>query len=326
MEIKEIDFENKENVHDILKIWDDNIGVLYPLDEKLLVQNYGSDKQRKRILGAYDGEELIGFVIYKQWTSISGVLKPNHEIGYINSVIVDIEHRNSGVGTALLDAAENDLLGRGVKLIHAGSDTNHFFPGIPYEFVNAQKLFSKRGYEMEETFYDLICDISKIEFEKLPSMNINSSQEYKVKMLEENEKEEFFSFFKKNFHGRWYQEMKDFFEIGMQNRDIVILKDNEKVIGFSHIYDNKSKFIGPSIYWRKLLLDNYGGLGPIGIDEDYRKKGLGLLILYRSLEILKKRNVKNMVIDWTDNDILNFYGMFNFLPWKEYRKATKRIK
>ena len=117
----------------------------------------------------------------------------------------------------------------------------------------------------------------------------------------------------------------EFFQIGMENRDIVVLKQGDNIIGFAHIYDNKSKFIGPPIYWKNILGDNYGGLGPIGVDKDYRECGLGLLTLYRSLEILKSRSVKKMVIDWTDKDIIHFYGKFNFMPWKKYTKATKII-
>lgn len=322
MKFREMDLNDTQ---ELVKLWNNNIGAVYPLDSKLFVQNYGNDKQNKKILGTFNGDNLAGFIIYKQWSSPSGVLEPNNHTGYINSIIVDISCRNSGIASALLNSAEKDLIERGVNLIHAGSDTNHFFPGIPYECMKAQEFFSKKGYEIGETSYDLICDISKVDFKKLPDMNLNCDKKYKTEILKKECRDDLFRFFKKNFSGRWYQEMMDFFKIGMEDRDIVVLKDENKIIGFAHIYDNKSKFIGPSIYWRKLLSDDYGGLGPIGIDEDYRKCGLGLLILYRSLEILKQRDVKNMVIDWTDKDILDFYGKFNFIPWKQYRKATKRI-
>lgn len=322
MKFEEMSLKDKEK---ILKLWNDNIGTVYPLDSKLFVQNFGSDKQNKKILGAFDGEKLAGFIIYKQWTSQSGTLKADKSIGYVNSIIVDVNYRNTGVGSELLDYAEKELIGEGVKLIHAGRDTNHFFPGIPYECVKARRFFVKKGYSLAETFYDLICNISKVDFEKLPNMKINNDKKYKIEILKNEDRENLFEFFQKCFYGRWYQEMMDFFEIGMEDRDIVVLKDENRIIGFAHIYDNKSKFIGPPIYWRKLLCSNYGGLGPIGIDADYRKRGLGLLILYKALEILKNRKVENMVIDWTDKDIQDFYGMFNFMPWKQYISAEKRI-
>lgn len=314
-----MEFKKIRDLESIVELWNRNIGAVYPIDLKLLKQNYESDKQNKNIMGAFENETLIGFVIYKQWTYKSGNLKPNHEIGYINSIIVDINYRNHGVGTKLLDIAEGNLIGLGVKTIRLGSDTYHFFPGIPLECLCSKQFFLKRNYKIEDSFYDLICDISKIKLEN------TYEKKYKVETLKFQDRKGLMQFLHKSFPGRWYEEFEEFFQIGMEDRDVVVLKDKDAVIGFAHIYDNKSKFIGPSIYWRQLLGENYGGLGPIGIDKDYRKLGLGVLILHKSLQILKERHVDKMVIDWTDTDILDFYGKFNFMLWKEYKKATKKV-
>lgn len=319
-----MEFKKVCDLEAIVELWNRNIGVVYPMDLKLFKQNYENDRQDKNIIGAFEDEALIGFVIYKQWTYKSGSLKPNHEIGYINSIIVDINYRKQGIGTRLLDIAEKNLIHLGGKTIRLGSDTYHFFPGIPLECLCSRQFFLKRGYKIEDSFYDLICDISKVKFENIYGKKYNFER-YKVGTLKLNDREGLMQFLCKNFSGRWYEEFEEFFQIGMEDRDVVVLKNEDKVIGFAHIYDNKSKFIGPSIYWRQLLDKNYGGLGPVGIDKDYRKCGLGTFILLKSLEILKERHVNKMVIDWTDTDILDFYGKFNFIPWKEYKKAFKEV-
>nr|5KF1_A Chain A, Predicted acetyltransferase [Clostridium acetobutylicum ATCC 824]5KF1_B Chain B, Predicted acetyltransferase [Clostridium acetobutylicum ATCC 824]5KF2_A Chain A, Predicted acetyltransferase [Clostridium acetobutylicum ATCC 824]5KF8_A Chain A, Predicted acetyltransferase [Clostridium acetobutylicum ATCC 824]5KF9_A Chain A, Predicted acetyltransferase [Clostridium acetobutylicum ATCC 824]5KGJ_A Chain A, Predicted acetyltransferase [Clostridium acetobutylicum ATCC 824]5KGP_A Chain A, len=316
MEIKETyDFSS------IVDLWNKNIGTVYPMNLELFKQNYINDRQRKKIMGAFNGEILIGFVIYKQWTYKSGSLKPNHKIGYINSIIVDINFRHQGIGTKLLDAAEEELINSGVKILRCGSDTYHFFPGIPLECLPSEEFFLVRGYKMQDYFYDLIGDVSKVDFKK-PSIKDG----FKVNVMKPEDRKGLFEFLEKSFSGRWLEEFIEFFQVGMKERDIVLIKYKTSVIGFSHIYDNKSSFIGPPIYWKALLGHNYGGLGPIGIDKTYRKQGLGRLLLYESLQILKKREVKKMVIDWTEKDIINFYGRFNFMPWKAYRKATKEVK
>ncbi|URZ09730.1 GNAT family N-acetyltransferase [Clostridium felsineum] len=316
MEFREID-----NIEEIVELWNRNLGVAYPMELKLFKQNYYSDPQKKKIIGALDDEKLVGFVIYKQWTHKSGELEANTEIGYINSIIVDINYRNHGIGTKLMDMAEKKLIENGVKLIRLGSDTYHFFPGVPLECLTSENFFSSRNFEINESFYDLIGDISKLDL-KRPLLKGN----FQVGIMNHEDKEELFNFLKRSFSGRWYEEFMEFFNIGMEERDIVIVKNSDEVIGFAHIYDNKSNFIGPSIYWSSLLSENYGGLGPIGIDKAYRNRGLGMFLLYKSLEILKKRKVEKMVIDWTERDIINFYGKFNFMPWKEYKKAFKEVK
>lgn len=320
MEYRELSIDD---IKPVVELWNDNIGALYPMDVRFFKQNFENDRQYKKILGAMEGGKLAGLIIYKQWTAISGVIQPNTTIGYINSLIVDMKYRHSGVGTKLLELAERELESRGVKKIYIGSDTFHFFPGIPSEFIILEKFLTNKGYEMGELFYDVICDISRVELEKLPNMKLNEDERYKVVTFNYKDKEDLLGFFRRCFSGRWYQEIIDYFDMGVRERDIVVLKDNNKIIGFARIYDKDSTVIGPGIYWRGLLGDNYGGLGPIGIDADYRKQGLGLTILYKSLEILKSREVEKMVIDW--NEILDFYGMFNFMPWKVYKRAFKKL-
>lgn len=315
-----MEFEKVHDLRNVVKLWSRNMEAIYPMDLKLFQQNYENDKQSKNILGVFENEILIGFIIYKQWSYKSGKLNPNDEIGYINSIIVDINYRNRGIGTKLLDMAERDLINSGVKIIRLGSDTYHFFPGIPLECLVSEEFFKKRNYKIEDSFYDLICDISKIKFKVLSDFG-----GYKVNILKFDDRKSLMALLEKNFSGRWYEEFMEFFDIGMEDRDVVVLKDKNTVIGFAHIYDNKSKFIGPSIYWRGLLGGNYGGLGPIGVDKDYRKRGLGMLILCKSVEILQKRHVNKMVIDWVDRDLFDFYGKFNFMPWKQYKKASKEV-
>ena len=183
----------------IVGLWNKNIGEVYPLDYKLFIQNYQNDRQNKKIMGAFQGEMLVGFIIYKQWNYKSGLLKPNHEIGYINSIVVDMKYKNCGIGTELIEMAEMDLKNSGVKIIHAGGDTYHFFPGIPSQCLIAEKFFSKRNYLIEESFYDLLCDISKVNIENLPGIKLNASSKYKTEILNSNDKKELYRFLEKNF-------------------------------------------------------------------------------------------------------------------------------
>ncbi|OPJ60778.1 GNAT family N-acetyltransferase [Clostridium oryzae] len=323
MEFKEISFNDEKVINEGMRLWNDNLGAVYPMDYKLFSQNLRGDRQNKKMVGVFDEGKLIAFIVYKQSIYKSGLLEPDRQVGYINSIIVDMHYRKQGIAKKLLSEAEKDLKAAGVKNIHVAGDTYHFFPGIPSECIFAEEFFNSMGYKIEGESYDLIADISKVDFSRLPGISLNRDSRYAVKLLDINEKAELYSFFERCFPGRWYEEFLEFFEMGMEDRDVVVMKDGDKIIGFAHIYDNKSKFIGAPVYWRQSLGSNYGGLGPIGIDEAYRKCGLGLLILYKALEILKQRNVENMVIDWTSRQIINYYGKFNFMPWRKYKHATK---
>lgn len=311
----------KEEMENVLTLWNENIGVMFPLDKRLLKQNAFNKYYKNVIYGAYFQNKLIGMICYKK-------TKDRLSIGYISFLIVDVAFQRNGIGSKLVAKAEESLQENRVRLIHLGSDPYHFFPGIPLNFKSARTFFQRHGYIEETQSFDLKCDLSKLNLQRMitvKSLEIVQEDRYSIEFFQ---KEDFISlkrFFEKNFPGRWYEETVELIEQTGQYKDLIILKDNElkTIIGFCRIYTKESGIIGPSVYWRKLLGDSYGGLGPIGIDADYRKKGLGLTFLYHSLEILQKRNVKNTCIDWTV--LIDFYGTFNFLPWMTYIHTNKKI-
>lgn len=321
---------NENEYPKIIELWNKNIGILFPMDERLFYHNLEMDTNLDEVymIGTFDGSKLAAFIIYKRHAADLGMMPVKKGSGNINSIIVDSEYRNIGIGSKLLEICTKELKNEGVNSLEVGRDTFHFFPGVPTEYIQSVEFFKNRGFEEEYMSCDLVCDIRNINLEEIRikrGLKINNDDRYSFQELNEKYKNSLLEFLKKTFPGRWYGEMKLFFEYGMDFRDIIIAVDKkeDKVVGFSHIFDKNSKILGPGVYWRDLLGDNYGGLGPIGIDTEYRKLGLGLTLLHRCIEIQKKRNVGKMCIDWTD--LLNFYGLFHFLPWKNYIHMNKKI-
>lgn len=314
----------------VIELWNKNIGILFPIDEKLFAQNLemDADLNKEYLIGAFDGSKLAGFIIYKRHTGDLGMIKAKKDSGNINSIIVDFQYRNIGIGSKLFEICMEELKNEGVKSLEAGRDTFHFFPGVPSEYKQSIEFFKKRGFTVEYESCDLVCDIRNIDLEEIRTkrnLKINNDDRFSFQELDGNYKNSLLEFLKKTFPGRWYGDMLLYFEYGMEYRDIIIAVDKkeDKVVGFSHIFDKKSKVLGPGVYWRELLGDNFGGLGPIGIDTEYRKLGLGLTLLYRCIEIQKGRKVGKMCIDWTE--LFSFYGLFNFMPWKSYIHMNKKI-
>lgn len=318
IEYKEIE---KIDWNKVIDLWNENIGSLFPMDNELFYGNLqmGINMDAEYLLGAYEEEKLVGFIIYKEKNTQAAT--SSDKIGNINSIIVDYRYRNVGIGTKLLNEALKKLEEAKVSKIHVGRDTFHFFPGVPLEALKAMEFFKNRGFEEEDTTWDLISNIEHLNIEeaiKAKGLKLNHEDRYVIEELTKEYEEKTFDFLNETFPGRWHDDLKIIVSYGMELRDIVIIidKEKDKVIGFSHIYDKKSKYVGPSVYWRKVLGDNFGGLGPIGVSKEYRKLGLGLTLLCKSVEIEKARGVKNMCIDWTG--LFDFYGTLNFIPWKGY--------
>lgn len=308
---------------DIVKLWNSCIGTVYPMDMKLFEHNLSADINWKKILCCYDDERLAGFIIYKQWTEKSGEIEPKRTFAYINSLCVDIGYRGRGIGTKLLAGAEEELQGRGAEKIYFGADHFHFFPGVPMEAKGLEDFISKRGYETSKAQYDMICDLTAGYIDSLLKPLSTEDGNVSICVMKPEYREELFSFLKRSFGGRWYGEIIRHYSMGMEDRDLVVIKNGNEIAGFCHIYDCKSKTLGPGIYWRKLLGQNFGGLGPLGISKDIRGRGLGLELLKKSILLLKEREVHNMVIDWTT--LVEFYGKLGFVPWKMYKDTEKTL-
>src|SRR5699024_8165519 len=109
----------------------------------------------------------------------------------------------------------------------------------------------------------------------------------------------------------------------LTGREFVVLRKNNRIIGFCRINDEHSPMIAQNVYWAPLITGELGGVGPLGIDENERGQGYGLAIVEAGLAFLRQRGICHIVIDWTD--LVNFYKKLGFCPWKGYLVYQKEI-
>lgn len=92
----------QQDYTEVITQWNNNIGPLFPMDQRLFEQNMKNEKNRMKALIAHEEGEPAGFIIYKQWTAPLGSIPADNTIGYINSIIVDLKSRGRGIGKAML--------------------------------------------------------------------------------------------------------------------------------------------------------------------------------------------------------------------------------
>ncbi len=78
---------------------------------------------------------IVGFVMFDLQT---GVYEQAATRGIVQNVYVEPDHRDSGVGSALLDAAEDVLVERGAELLALE---------VMADNESARRLYRNRGYE-----------------------------------------------------------------------------------------------------------------------------------------------------------------------------------
>lgn len=298
----------------IVPLWNESFAGDFPLDQRLWEQNVDNCDRTDwgGTYAAFDEKRMIGFVVAK---------RPSH----IGAIVVHPKYRRQGIGTQLLDLAVNGLMPEKGSRVLVGQDYLHFFPGIPENCLAAEAFFTANGWDIIDAgaCWDLHRKLG--DYATPPKVKAKIGELEKqgvvIRPCEPADTEALFAHVAANFSERWLSETRSRVALEPTPAEIIVAARGSEIVGFCHTFSTKSVKIGPSIYWRGLLGDHYGGLGPIGVAKDVRKIGLGLALLCSSVEAVKKTGATQMAIDWTV--LVDFYGIIGFQPWKRYVPASR---
>lgn len=302
------------DAHAAVDVWNAALGEAFPVDLRLWRQNVDESAATSldESLVARDtdaADRVVGILIIKS---------PKH----INCIAVDPTHQRRGIGTEMIAMAQQAIAASVDSKWIVGQDRNHFFPGVPAECVGAIQFFESRLGLRPGTgpVVDLARDLKEYAIEPRVQDRIAAlaSNGILLAPCEVTDLAALGDHIAANFSHRWLADTIHRLNVETTPREIIIAKRpaTGEVIGFAHTYTNMSRYVGPSIYWRPLLGPKYGGLGPIGVDKDYRKIGLGLALLSYAIQTVKDRGATRMAIDWTE--LIDFYAKVGFTPWKRY--------
>ena len=292
-----------------LKLWNDEMGYVYPISSNSFYQNV-IDYKDKDVMIYYDDERVIGFIFLKRFSDDRLVNYSNNL--YISLFYVSKKYRKQGIGSNLFDFAEE--IRDGKELI-IGKDINNFFPGVPTDFDNLTDVWlEKRGFVGKRYTHDLIT--------KDPKIYEIRNKDVEYKYCDDSQKEELIQMMINNNWGRWALEAKEYFEKKTENDKnayIVGMVDG-KIISFAKVNDYKMYLSSYNLMWKERF-ENLGGFGPLGVDRNYRKKGIGFDMISVSLNDLVNKGCKTIMLDWTG--LMELYAKFNFEVWKSYKYMSK---
>ncbi|WP_026691308.1 GNAT family N-acetyltransferase [Alteribacter aurantiacus] len=313
----------EERLDDMVALWNEELHERFPMRKALFLQNSFHDQnvdQEASRLAITDEGHVAGFIVAKRWQEKMTVSMPK-SLGWIQVLLVSSKYQNQGVGTRLLHHAETTLQEAGAEELVLGRDPWHYFPGIPYESTSVKRWFENRGYVHHVPYgqdVDMICEYGE---EPVPDRVSPSDATFSI--LKEEEKDDLLSFLHRSFPGRWEYEAIRYFEKGGDGSAFVVIKKDDRIIGFCRVNDPESPFIAQNVYWAPLFDGRLGGIGPLGVDRHYRKYGYGLAIVKEAVRVLRERNVDRIVIDWTG--LTEFYGKLGYTTWKRYDQYKKGV-
>ncbi|WP_408006652.1 GNAT family N-acetyltransferase [Pseudalkalibacillus sp. A8] len=304
-------------VEALCELWNEELAVHFPISKRLFVQN-SLECQHLFSEGSWyvvDEGQAIGFITTKYTKENENLLPAG--IGWVQALLIQKEYRNNGIGSQLLKKAERALSDRGVDKIIIGRDIHHYFPGVPSTDPNISFWFEKRQYSKVNKVKDFYR-IAPSQAEEIKTTDICMSP------ISKDEEVQFLTFMEESFPGRWEYEAREYFTRGGDGSHFIAARYGHEIIGFVRLNDLNSPVIGPNIYWNGLFEGKLGGIGPLGIKKEYRKKGYGAAIVQTAINKAIQRGCRHLVIDWTELD--QFYKSFGFNPWMEYLQYEKYVK
>lgn len=261
---------------------------------------------------ALEEEQPVGFCLgmRRKFPYMERGLEPDR--GWIVVMFVAREYQRKGIGTALVNRAEEDMKRAGAKNITLSAySPSYFFPGVDEEnYPAAAAFFKGLGYVPGKKDYSMCKDLhgyqmSQESVKKMEAAEekgyrfINFTYDYALELLEFN---------KNQFGGGWKRNAL----IAMQNgtaEDLILL-----------VLSPKGSICG---FCMRMIDGNPMRFGPIGIEKAMRNEGLGSILLdFAQLE-MAKRGVYHMYFVSTDEPGRRYYerhGIHVFRSFTSYKK------
>jgi len=123
---------DEKRLTEIVTLWNDELGDDFPMRTSLFEQNSFLDENiltDASLIVENEQGQLIGFIIVKRWQENLDVTM-DHELGWVQAILVKKNYRQNGIGSHLLNHAETKLKEKQVKRIRLAGDVWHYFPGI----------------------------------------------------------------------------------------------------------------------------------------------------------------------------------------------------
>ncbi|MGM0414213.1 MAG: GNAT family N-acetyltransferase [Bacillota bacterium] len=316
MIIKEL--EKVEYLDAGIKLWNKNYNK-YRLKKSLYRQNILAPYSglQVRLFAGFKDNRLIGFAVSKQpVTELSNYVGP--ERGWI-SLLVTEDGAGSASWKELLDYIINELKITGGKYISYGQDPQNFLPGLPVEFEAEREAWVKAGFKAG----GLESDLRRV-YKEEPEVREFPDSSYHVQQAEVKDRNSLLRFLSEEFPGRWQYEAENIscWPGGIKDYYLLVKGENN-IIGFARTNRQDGFYKGPNINFGGESGEDFAGLGPLGLAENWRGRSLSTPFLQKVLSILYHNGYKEITIDWTN--LIEYYKKFGYEVVNQYIPLQKEL-
>jgi GNAT superfamily N-acetyltransferase len=249
------------------------------------------DDKKTSVLTETEGNDISGFAVIRK--------------NAIMLLCVDEIYRKSGVGTKILRRAE-ELIFTKSERIRLGACDTYLYPGVPKN----TDFFTKRGYNSTGEVVDMMLDVDDY-IEKADTLDVPlyNGDEIVFRLRGDSLKEiEAAHICGDDIEEGWgsvYAEC-----------DTVIIPVDTQTGGFAGgiVVDDDCLY--------NLSFPDAGGFGCVGVNDIYRKMGIGMRLCKEAIVMLHERKVKQCFIGYTHLE--QWYGKLGAKVIARYIIAEKK--
>jgi mycothiol synthase len=239
-------------------------------------------------------------------------VKPELNIGRaVLSWLVHPRHRSGALTVGLVDRAVYRTRALGIMTLHVNISQDSF---------TAKRFLTRRGFTFVRRFLELRLDLTEM---VLPEISKSASP---CRPSQPGEEGRLTQLQNRSFAGTWgfnpntIEEITYRISLPHSSRDdIFLIFDSDKPVGYCWTRTESWKNKAPG--------EGTGRIYMLGVDPDYRGRGLGRQLLLVGLSYLKSKGLRGAVltVDSKNKAARILYTSVGFKPWKSSLWYEKRL-
>lgn len=234
--------------------------------------------------------------------------------GFITAFGVAPDRRRQGIGAALLQRAEEFFRARNrTEIVLAPYTPNYFVPGVDKErYVSGVGFLKKHGFEesVEAIAMDAPIGTFEIDPETLATERKLRDDGIIIEVFSRDLMAEYLDFMRKEMPGPWLEDARrNLIDLtrGLFPEDaILVARDRGKIIGYCQCEGQH--------------------FGPFGVIDGYQGRGIGSVLLARTLYQMRIRGNHAAYVLWTgDRAARGVYGRLGFTVSRRFAVMRKSL-
>jgi predicted N-acetyltransferase YhbS len=303
----------------VYALWQASLGDRWPLSRRAfhhITLESGAYQPGDHLI-AQGGDAIVGFV-GTQTRTFPNARAPR---AAVIAIMVEPSQQRRGVGRALLEAALASLEQKGVTEVQlGGGGISYFWAGVPANLPEAWSFFQACGWPRVETSFDLVRELRG--YSTPPDIHERvRQQQITLQTATPADVPAVLAFEERHFPN-WlhaFERVVAYDEAG----DILLARDaRQAIVGTTLVLAAESRSWRDRFVWGELLGEKIGGVGPLGVAEEMRSKGIGLALAARVTELLQERGVETSYVGWTW--LVDWYGRLGYRIWQEHTMSWKK--